>query len=613
MVDRKPKDPLVEGAGHLGDLRPDPKNARRHNPRNVGMIEDAMHEVGAARSIVVDENNVVLAGNATIEAAAAAGIENVRFIDADGETIIAVRRSGLTDDQKRRLALWDNRAAELADWDPEVLKAYADFEPHLLNGMFGPDELDALLSELSTAGGGDPPEEPASTPALSLAERFLVPPFSVLDARQGYWQDRKRAWLALGILSELGRGTTLLGDGAHSVYTGDSEWSGPRGGSRAQPLTYDRREGEIDERDDVSKKILRNEHPRGRAANAMPGGSLMPVVQDGKIVRGDNHLRPVDTRAIKDHAWQAEKLDHPQARVQYTSADGNFVSNPGDDNRDQAYRMHALTEGEEGEVSEASGTSIFDPVLCELVYRWFSPPEGEVLDPFAGGSVRGIVAAKLGRNYSGLDLRPEQVQANQAQANTIVPERLPRWEVGDAKDVDIHLHGEYDLLFSCPPYFNLERYSDDERDLSTMRPENFLVAYRAIIAKAVGMLRPDRFAAFVVGDVRAKDGPYLNFIGETVRAFEDAGAKLYNEAILVTAVGSLPLRVVRQFEVGRKLGKTHQNVLVFVKGDWRAATAACGPVDIPDLDQLSALGSTDPETGERIIRPEDIAGLGGEV
>src|SRR6185312_2502284 len=63
----------------------------------------------------------------------------------------------------------------------------------------------------------------------------------------------------------------------------------------------------------------------------------------------------------------------------------------------------------------ATGTSIFDPVLCEIAYRWFCPPGGLVLDPFAGGSVRGIVAAKLGRRYLGVDLRPEQIEANRAQ------------------------------------------------------------------------------------------------------------------------------------------------------------------------------------------------------
>lgn len=58
---------------------------------------------------------------------------------------------------------------------------------------------------------------------------------------------------------------------------------------------------------------------------------------------------------------------------------------------------------------------------------------------------------------------------------------------------------------------------------------------------------------------------------------------LYNEAVLVTAVGSLPIRVGRQFETGRKLGKTHQNVLVFIKGDAKKATEACGPVEIGDI------------------------------
>src|SRR5918999_1485702 len=111
---------------HIGALRPDPRNARRHNPRNVGLIESALREVGAARSIVVDEDGVILAGNATVEAAAQAGIERVRVIDTDGSELVAVRRSGLTPEQKRRLALLDNRAAELASWDAEVLASLAD-------------------------------------------------------------------------------------------------------------------------------------------------------------------------------------------------------------------------------------------------------------------------------------------------------------------------------------------------------------------------------------------------------------------------------------------------------------------------------------------------------
>jgi len=125
----------------LADLTPDPRNARRHNPRNVGMLEKALGEVGAARSIVIDEHGVVLAGNATIEAAARAGIEKVQVVDADGETIIAVRRTGLTAAQKTRLALYDNRTAELADWDADVIADLMANERAMLDGLFEKDEL----------------------------------------------------------------------------------------------------------------------------------------------------------------------------------------------------------------------------------------------------------------------------------------------------------------------------------------------------------------------------------------------------------------------------------------------------------------------------------------
>jgi len=125
----------------ISDLTPDAQNARAHNPRNVGMIVNALHEVGAARSIVIDEDGNILAGNATIEAAAEAGIENLQIVEADGETIVAVRRTGLTDAQKTRLKYFDNRTAELADWDSE--QVLADLEAGVdLDGLFTDIELE---------------------------------------------------------------------------------------------------------------------------------------------------------------------------------------------------------------------------------------------------------------------------------------------------------------------------------------------------------------------------------------------------------------------------------------------------------------------------------------
>ncbi len=139
----------------IADLKPDPHNARKHNPRNLGMVINALHEVGAARSIVIDENGVILAGNGVVEAAADAGIERVQVVDADGETIIAVRRTGLTDKQKTRLALFDNRAAELAEWDAETIAA--DLEAGVeLGDLFDKGELDELMADLEPEPGEAP-------------------------------------------------------------------------------------------------------------------------------------------------------------------------------------------------------------------------------------------------------------------------------------------------------------------------------------------------------------------------------------------------------------------------------------------------------------------------
>lgn len=237
-------------------------------------------------------------------------------------------------------------------------------------------------------------------------------------------------------------------------------------------------------------------------------------------------------------------------------------------------------------VETQSGTSIFDPVLTELVYRWFCPEGGSILDPFAGGSVRGIVASVLGRQYTGIDLRAEQIEANEKQCEEILantnPECLPRWIEGDSRNVATLAPGRYDLVFTCPPYADLERYSDDPRDLSTMEYAEFLTAYREIIAASAAMLNPNRFAVFVVGDVRGPDGFYRNLLSETIAAFQAAGMRLYNEAILVTAVGSLAIRVSHQFSKYRKLGKAHQNVLVLFNGDPKAIPGDFGEVEVED-------------------------------
>ncbi|AJG19058.1 DNA methyltransferase [Cupriavidus basilensis] len=431
------------------------RNARTHSAAQIEQIKTSLRRFGWTNPALVAGEDL-LAGHGRIEAATqmwAAG-ETIANCPVPGQ-VPTVDLSHLSADERRAYILADNKLAENAGWDVDLLAIEladlrdADFDLSVIG--FDAGELAELL---------DPPQPgPPGGGAGSLAEQFMVPPFSTLNARDAAWQDRKKAWLALGIQSELGR--------------------------------------------------------------------------DAPAFSSASDQQKADRGAPAQHR-----------------------------------------------------TSIFDPVLCELAYRWFCPADGLVLDPFAGGSVRGIVAARLGRQYVGMELRAEQVQANRAQLDLLrADDPAPAWHVGDSRKIGQHLADvEADFVFSCPPYANLERYSDDPADLSTMDYPAFLTAYREVISGAVGQLKPDRFACFVVGDVREKRGTgcYRNFVADTIEAFLDAGTELYNHAVLLTALGSLPIRAGKQFSASRKLGTAHQHVLVFVKGDWKRAVAACGEVDVSD-------------------------------
>lgn len=443
----------------LDELKPHPKNARTHSAAQIAQLAAGIREFGFTIPLLIDEEDFILAGHGRQLAGEAVGMIYAPVIVA----------RGWSEEQKRAYIIADNQLALNAGWDIEALKV----ELSDLSGL-GVD-LDAIgfgaeqLAELNKSAGG----QGSGVASASLADRFGVAPFSVLNAREGWWQARKAAWMALGIQSEIGRGDNLL---------------------------------------KMSETVL--------------------------------------------------------------------AASPG------------------------SGTSIFDPVLSELAYRWFCPPGGDVVDPFAGGSVRGIVAAKLGRRYFGLDLRGEQIEANERQAQAILRKGDGEcfWVKGDAAEALPAISAGCDFIFTCPPYGDLERYSDDPRDLSTMDYPAFRAALAKIIAAGAKLLRPDSFACIVVGDFRDKKGCYRGFPSHVIAAFEATGLRLYNEAILVTAAGSLPIRAGKGFESSRKLGKTHQNVLVFLKGDAKRATERIGGVEFGDLG-----------TGEEEREKLSAASLGGQV
>lgn len=230
-----------------------------------------------------------------------------------------------------------------------------------------------------------------------------------------------------------------------------------------------------------------------------------------------------------------------------------------------------------------TGTSIFDPVLTELVVSWFSAKGDRIIDPFAGGSVRGIVSGTLERNYTGVDLRQEQIDANIVQGEAIKPTCAPVWICGDSMNIKTLASGEYDFMLTCPPYGDLEVYSDDPADISNMSDDDFDETYKTIIQRTCALLKNNRFAVVVVGNYRNKNGYLRDLVGLTVQTMESAGVKYYNDFVIVTPIGSLPIRAGKAFQASRKMGRTHQYCLCFVKGDPKKATERLGEVEIPDM------------------------------
>ena len=854
---------------HVDDLTPDPLNARTHSPAQIEQLAGAIEEFGWTAPILADD--LIRAGHGRRMAAQAIYARGGTIYLAPGQAgggaalppgmVPVIDCTGWTAEQRQAYSLADNQLALQAGWNTEILLGQieelkaADFNLDIVG--FDQAALDALV-ESGTEVDGAPAGKKSG--GGSLAGEFLIPPFTVMNAREGWWMDRKRAWLSLGIKSEVGRGENLIGRSLHEQVA--LALSGKKG-SGGTGASYDAAKKYIDE----------------RRARGMPDPDILREAQGGKpndkartfgqdIMRGEHKVgqRPADlppgesrnhkgalTYGVTMQAYgqNAKKKglggvtmdalsSHPRYYEQKTAAEAKVGRKL---TPEEFERDHWVLPDSE----LSSGTSIFDPVLCELSYRWFSPPGGRILDPFAGGSVRGIVAAALGRNYVGIDLRPEQIEANREQwpavrdqlgspppahdgpevppirideiegirvvrddqvlggtkrrvldrvvagieaeelvyatpaygfaqialagacraagkrATIFVAERAerhprtiaaaalgadvievkagrlnviqsrarkhceatgayqvpfgmdddlfvavmaeiiaeetpgpapgevwcvagsgvltralqrafpdavhhavqigrdpnvgnaklwkapeafeedatdpppfpscsnydakawrfirehatpgalfwnlgadiepaaahdlgePTWHVGDSKELLSARHepeddiiGEgYDMIFSCPPYGDLEVYSDDPKDISTLEMSEFDNAYRSIIERAVARLADNRFAVFVVGDYRDKRGIYANFVSKTIAAFEAAGAALYNEAILITSVGSLPIRTAKQFRSTRKLGKTHQNVLVFIKGNPRQAVEALGAVDVgAGMDRL---------------------------
>jgi len=211
------------------------------------------------------------------------------------------------------------------------------------------------------------------------------------------------------------------------------------------------------------------------------------------------------------------------------------------------------------------GVSLFDPVLTEIIIKWFVPGDGAILNLFAGDVEPNIVAAHKGFNLTGIELRQEQVDNTLRIAKTLGLKNL-NMVCDDVLNIDkLVKDNSQDMVFSCPPYYDVEEYSNDKRDFSNKDEADFDKLLSGVIKKSVKKLKNNRFAVFVVSEVRRPDGTYRGFVPKVIKWFEDAGMSYYNEIILINSIGTLPFRINKAW-ANRKVGKMHQNVLVFFKG-----------------------------------------------
>lgn len=511
----------------VDNIEQHPENAR---VGDVAAIVESIQTNGFYGAVVVQESTgYIIVGNHRYLAAREVGMTEVPVIYMD-----------IDDDRARRIMLADNRTTDVASYDDRSLVELLQSVPDLTGTGYDDTDLADLLASVPSSAppvdgpGGPLPDDPLAgdTPDApiggTLADRFLAPPFSVLDTRQGYWRARKQQWLSLGIKSEVGRASNLLqmSDSILLADKGVDPW-----------------------------KFKAEEQPNYSSPANISGNTPAFFYKKREM---ENVAGRELTSSEAAEVFQTGKL---------TTVSGEVV------------------DFDIGDIWSGAGTSVFDPVLCEIAYRWWCPPEGRVVDPFAGGSVRGIVAAKLGYSYFGVELRDEQVEANREQLTDIAPEASDRivWQQGDSTNPENWADaGTADMVFTCPPYFDLEVYSEEPNDLSNVETDDeFFALLEEAFGNADRVLADNRFAVVVMGEVREDRGPLRDMIGRTVDAARQVGWDYYNDAILLTAVGSLALRAGRIFQGGRKLARCHQYVMVFVKGDWKKAHEACG--DLTDV------------------------------
>lgn len=208
--------------------------------------------------------------------------------------------------------------------------------------------------------------------------------------------------------------------------------------------------------------------------------------------------------------------------------------------------------------------SVFPAPLMEMILvRYGGPVGSKILDAFAGGPPRGLVSAIMGHQYTGFEIRQEQIDENEAL--------LKRLKLKGAKYVKSDgrflvldsMDEQFDCAITCPPYFDLEVYSDQTDDVSNLGSYSEFNASMWLCAHAHReKIKPGGFVCIIVGLFRDKRGELVDFPSDTVNNFRDAGFLYWQHIILSKNFASAAVRASNAWK-GQKLVPRHENLLIF--------------------------------------------------
>ena len=205
--------------------------------------------------------------------------------------------------------------------------------------------------------------------------------------------------------------------------------------------------------------------------------------------------------------------------------------------------------------------SVFNPHLAQMILSAYAPKNGKIYDAFGGGGTRGYIATKMGFDYTGVELREEEYDR--------VVNQMKKWDIyfnfilGDSTN---YLPDEkYDFAFTCPPYYDLELYSDLPNDLSNAKTySEYLLMLKQVIGNVFQILKDDCFAVFVVGNFRSKKGELEHLNGDLIKLAKEVGFKLWDELIWEGA-SNVALTRCGKFEKNRKSVRMHEYIIVLKK------------------------------------------------